>query len=301
MIPTLNEEDNLPECVELLENQMYGGDELIIVDGGSDDGTIEYAKEHADRVFIATTEEGPSTIGAARHIGVLKSKNPVIAQTDADGRPPDGWLETIRLNFESDDELDVLWGNIQDTNGVPIRNLIGQYSTLIRGASGNNTAFTKEAYMELEQGYPNISFGEDFRIINRLASNGKAKRDPDLVMRMNMDRSRYQTKPIMIAGLTAVGLGHVVGGNGGGAIQGAGLGLAGTEMTYEQIAESKKVNIHHDSLGAHIASFGSMLGGGLGTKIAGVGAGMILHHWGTEGMSFSPTQLQAMSEKQERE
>lgn len=296
VIPTLNEEENLPECIESLKSQTYGEDEIIVVDGGSDDGTQAYAKEHADKVFLATTDSGPSSIGAARHVGVLKADNPVIAQTDADARPPDGWLETIRLDFQEDEDLTVLWGNIVDTNGVPIRNLVGQFSTFLRGASGNNTAFRREDYMGLKDGYPDISFMEDVQIINKLARVGKPKRDPDLVMKMNMDRERYQTYPIVGIGAVATGLGHFIEGTHGDLIQGAGVGMAGTELTYEKVVQDRKVKMHHDSLGAHVLSFGSLLGDEVGNLLTGVGAGMILHHWSTEGMSFAPTALQAFSD-----
>lgn len=295
VIPTLNEEDNLPECIELLEKQMYGGDELIVVDGGSDDNTVPYSKEHADKVFIATADGEPSTIGAARHVGVLKAENEVVAQTDADGRPPDGWLETIRHDFENDEDLTVLWGNIEDTNGVPIRNMVGKFSTLLRGASGNNTAFRKEKYMELKQGYPNVNFMEDTAVINNLAKIGKAERDEDLVMRMNMERDRYQKYPIVGVGATSLAAGHIVGGEFGNIIQGVGIGLAGTEVTYEKIVEDRKISMHHDSLGAHVASLGGMIGDEVGHTVTGAGIGMILHHWVTEGMSFAPTPLQALS------
>lgn len=281
-IPTLNEKDNIGNCIDCLAGQLRDGDSIMVIDGGSDDGTKKIAERKGATVLVA--EE--SSIGKARHIGAKEAETEVIATTDADARPPDSWMTRIRGHFENNDNLSVLWGNIQDRNGVPIRNLIGKFSTLVGGASGNNTAYSKWAYEELGEAYPDISFAEDFAVIARLATVGDAVRDKNLVMVMDMDRSRYQTKPILGASLLIASLGQLKGGTFGSVATGAALGMAGTELTYENAAGTP---FHHDQVGTGVFSLGRSSGF---PSVSGAGAGMVAHHILTEGLSALPTQLQ---------
>ncbi len=285
VIPTLNEKENLPNCLANLEHQVDARDEVIIVDGGSDDGTIEYANSLGCKVLVA---EGTS-IGVARQIGTEEAQNEVVVSTDADSLPPDGWLDRIKSHFEDDEDLAVLWGNIKDVNGVPIRNLVGKFSTLDKGASGNNTAFRKSAYDEMGKGYPDSSFLEDVAIIQRLSKYGKAVRDKDLVMVMNMERRRYQTVPIagLCTGIMAIG--SMAGGSFADYGTGFALGNMGTEVLYENMTGT---NLHHDQVGAMAMTASKLVDHPKAKMARGAGLGVIAHHVMTEGLSALPTQLQ---------
>lgn len=297
VIPTLDERYSIPDCLSCLEGQTRDGDEVIVVDGGSTDGTIEIAKQMADKVFVAKTEHGqPSTIGASRHVGVMESSGEVVASTDADALPPDGWVDQIRSHFTKDEDLVVLWGNIQDKNGVPIRNLVGKFSTLFRGASGNNTAFRRSVYMEMDNTYDNTNFAEDGKLIHDMSAHGKAVRDRNMVMVMDMDRDRYQKKPIL--GFTAASIiaGRYVGGKAGNIITGAGVGMGATEVSFEGIANEIDQNegeghLHHDQVGIGLAGIGNLVSGSIGEMTTGLGAGVFAHHALTEGISSMPTTL----------
>lgn len=289
VIPTLNEEDNLPNCLKRLSGQLIDGDEVIVVDGGSEDGTVELANRFGCDVYIA---EG-SGIGMAREIGTDKATNEVIAQTDADALPPDGWVDRIRYHFSNEDNLSVLWGNIEDVNGVPIRNLVGKFSTPLKGASGNNTAYSKSKFEETK-GYPDISFMEDTAMINRLSKTGKAIRDKDLIMVMNMDRKRYQTIPLTLIGLGSIAAGSIVDWDKSDLLQGAGIGLVGTEFLHEGLSDTP---LHHDQVGSGVVMLGNRMGSRGGRSLMGTGAGIVAHHIATEGISAFPSELMENTDK----
>ena len=68
----------------------------MVVDGGSDDGTVEIAEKHADRV-ISQTHPG---IGGARRDGAWAASGGTLAFTDADTAFPKSWLEVVSRNLE---------------------------------------------------------------------------------------------------------------------------------------------------------------------------------------------------------
>jgi len=289
VIPTLNEADNLPECLQNLLPQTADWDEVIVVDGGSDDGTDEIALDAGCKLI-----EAPDTsIGTARNIGTTESTNPIVASIDADSLPPVGWLDKIKTHFNNDPDLSVLWGSIVDSNGVPMRNMVGKFSTILGGASGNNTAFRRAHFDELEFQYPDISFLEDVAIIYRLAQNGKAKRDKSLVMMMDMDRKRYQTIPVLGMGAATALASRRLDGKWANIAKGASAGMVGTEMTYENATGTP---LHHDQIGAALTALSKKMDDDLADELLGAGVGMILHHDMTEGISALPTQLQQHTE-----
>lgn len=105
-MPAKNEAENLP-CVlsavrEAINN--YGGNaEIILVDNGSDDSTIEIAKKNGCRVL----GDGTATISRLRNMGVREAQGDIIAFLDADCVVDRNWL-TYCLEKFSDARIGVV-------------------------------------------------------------------------------------------------------------------------------------------------------------------------------------------------
>ncbi|WP_165394719.1 glycosyltransferase [Methanofollis fontis] len=93
IVPALDEEERIAGCLASLANQSLprGMYEIIVVDGGSTDGTRRVAAAMADRVFV----QRRSGIGGARRDGAEAAEGRILVFTDADTRCPPDWLERI--------------------------------------------------------------------------------------------------------------------------------------------------------------------------------------------------------------
>lgn len=80
VIPTLNEAKNLPHVLPAIPAWVH---EIIIIDGGSTDGTTEVAKELRDDVLVI--EDLTPGKGAALRRGFDAAEGEIIVMIDADG------------------------------------------------------------------------------------------------------------------------------------------------------------------------------------------------------------------------
>jgi glycosyltransferase involved in cell wall biosynthesis len=97
VVPTLNDRDGLDQLIQALAQQTRAPDEVVVVDGGSTDGTKElldaWRAETDVPVKIITGQS--LSIGSARNAGVEAAAHDWIACTDAGCRPVPGWLSAI--------------------------------------------------------------------------------------------------------------------------------------------------------------------------------------------------------------
>ena len=91
IIPALNEAAQLPQLLSDLAELRRQGDEIIVVDGGSTDGTPQQASDGADRVLS-------SPAGRARQMnaGAAVARGDVLWFLHADTRVPAGAIAAVR-------------------------------------------------------------------------------------------------------------------------------------------------------------------------------------------------------------
>jgi glycosyltransferase involved in cell wall biosynthesis len=89
VIPTYNRQPILAKCLLALENQQFGNIvrdyEVIVVDDGSTDGTLDWLAANTDKLTrvrsLCQSHQGPA---AARNLGVAEAKGDTIIFIDSD-------------------------------------------------------------------------------------------------------------------------------------------------------------------------------------------------------------------------
>lgn len=106
VIPTLNEGQYLPRCLESLKKQSFRDFEIIISDGGSHDTTISLAQKYGARTIVTPH----STVVQARQKGIDHAQGEIIVGADADTQYPPTHLQRIIDTFARSPEIVVVGG-----------------------------------------------------------------------------------------------------------------------------------------------------------------------------------------------
>jgi len=117
VIPVYNYDRYLAEAIESVLGQTYPHLEAIVVDDGSTDQSNEVAKSFA-ATSVRYCHQVHAGIGAARNKGVELAQGDYIAFLDADDRWPLEKIERQLGAFDSDPELEMVFGQaLQLQNG----------------------------------------------------------------------------------------------------------------------------------------------------------------------------------------
>lgn len=106
----LNEGDNIHHMLEGLLAQTRQADEIVIVDGGSTDNTVEILHQYSDRLPLRVYVQAGSNISEGRNFAIAKASHDVLAITDAGTRLTETWLENITRPLLENDAVTVVAG-----------------------------------------------------------------------------------------------------------------------------------------------------------------------------------------------
>lgn len=143
IIPTLNEENHIGSVLADLKPQLGEKDELIVVDGQSDDRTVEIAESYGVKVLV----HPKSGNGAARTEGAKVAKNNIVVFIDADSKVPVGFTERIKKHFTDSDLVLVGGLDLYYADSKAWKFVYDSYSRIIFMMAKMNHAITRECWV----------------------------------------------------------------------------------------------------------------------------------------------------------
>lgn len=180
VIPTLNSENTLEQCLLSIKNQTYQNYEIIVVDGGSADKTVEIASKIGAKVINANIK----SMTKQTNIGILHSMGKYVYRVDSDVILPPIMVEecVIKCEFENYDGICVFWlpddsisfwakiRKIEKESYIKKPNYVGsiKYDKNVLGAR-----FLKKKVIDTVSGFNEEipTTGEDYDLYNKLANS----------------------------------------------------------------------------------------------------------------------------------
>lgn len=179
VVPALNEERYLADCLRSLAAQDFAGDvEVVVVDNNSTDRTAEIARSFG----AVVVHEGRPGVCWARQCGTALARGEVVVSTDADTTFDPGWLTRIDETLQRHPSCVAVGGPCSFTGPAPFWATV--YPRVLFGAvalwhrltgrvlyvTATNLAFRREAWpgydTRMTQG------GDEVDLLRRLQRRG---------------------------------------------------------------------------------------------------------------------------------
>ncbi|HEY3487663.1 MAG TPA: TIGR04283 family arsenosugar biosynthesis glycosyltransferase [Gammaproteobacteria bacterium] len=166
IIPVLNEADGIHAALQQLQPLRARGHEVILVDGGSTDGTTALAADLTDKII--TTRPGRA---AQMNSGAAAARGQVLLFLHADTRLPDDCEHLLAATLGDVPEG---WGrfNVQLSGDHGLFRIIGfcinLRSRLSGIATGDQAIFVSRGLFVKAGGYPQIALMEDIALSKKL-------------------------------------------------------------------------------------------------------------------------------------
>lgn len=171
IIPTLNEAAGIAATLEALRDYRKRGAEVIVVDGGSSDGTATLAQPLADRVLTAARGRA-----VQMNAGAAQARGEILIFLHADCRLPPGAddliIDGLRRSRRSWGRFDIKIAGRHPMFRV-IAAMMNLRSRLTGIATGDQGLFITRSLFDAVGGFPEIALMEDIELSRRLKRYGR--------------------------------------------------------------------------------------------------------------------------------
>lgn len=188
IIPCYNAENFILRCIESVLQQDYKNIEIIVVDDGSTDHSVQKLTPYLDKIILVTQKNQGACV--ARNSGLAVATGDFIKFLDADDYLAEGILSSQADKLESLDDSSIVFGNLiqQHTDWNKLRSYHAfdnekMTETLILTGVITTSPLHRKSLLEKVNGFdPRFKNGQEWNMHIRLAASGvKFIYDPELV------------------------------------------------------------------------------------------------------------------------
>lgn len=134
VIPAYNREETIQRCIESILRQTMLPLEIIVVDDGSNDKTIQILKEfNNDKIKVI--QQNHRGAQAARNLGILNAKGSYIAFLDSDDEWVENTIETVVAYISKEDKEKIFYCDCQKYDEKKQRKQIWRLSDCTKNSS----------------------------------------------------------------------------------------------------------------------------------------------------------------------
>lgn len=191
VIPSLNEEINLPILLTAIKNQTEKDSEVLVIDSHSTDKTSEKAVKYEKLIprfkFISHKTKN---VSASRNYGASFAQGEYLVFFDADVQPEKDFIQEIKKKIiENNLDVTTVWNRPKNSGvsgkiALTLANIgMSVFQKIKPGANGPCIIIKKELFNKIGRFDEGIIFGEDFDLIqkaHRLKANFRVFRKPIL-------------------------------------------------------------------------------------------------------------------------
>lgn len=181
VVPLRNERAHLEELIASIRQQTTLPDEVILVDGGSTDGTPAMADRLiGDDARFRVIEAGPATPGRGRNVGMAAARNAWVALTDGGIQLEPGWLAALLDAAQRNPGVSIVYGAYeprQDTFFEQCATLAYVHPPEVREGGTTRGRFIASSLVRVDAwkaagGFPDLRAAEDLMFMERVREAG---------------------------------------------------------------------------------------------------------------------------------
>jgi glycosyltransferase involved in cell wall biosynthesis len=192
VIPVRNEAATISHLLTSIHSQTIHADEIVFVDGGSLDNTVEILRHAAQQdSSLHLLEAQDATPGRGRNIGVEAASNDWLALTDAGIWLEPTWLERLAAEVERDPSVSLVFGAYEAQTATFFQQCAAAAYVApkqqrpggrMRGPSIASCLLRRDLWRAVG-GFPDLRAAEDLIFIERCQSVARIGWAPQAVVR----------------------------------------------------------------------------------------------------------------------
>jgi glycosyltransferase involved in cell wall biosynthesis len=179
LITVYNRERFIADAIDSVIAQDYPDWDILVVDDGSTDQTVEVVKSRIwdDRISLIQMKHGGC--GAATAIGIEHARGPVVTELGSDDKLLSDSLSTVMPSFESNSRLGYVWTNWVDSTAdkgtgdfLPDNLTLFEAAVLGRWTAPAERFFRKEFYLQSDGLDTSIKYAVDLQLALLIGKTG---------------------------------------------------------------------------------------------------------------------------------